>query len=150
MLPIRFRSFTPDFFFRPERLDRFFVRALQPWVNDGPAEPGFWFPAVDVSENDHEVTIKADLPDVDQKDISLQVYDGQMVLKGERKFEKEEKKEHYYHAERRFGSFERTFTLPAGADPDKVTAEYDKGVLTVHVPKSEAAKPKQIQIGAHK
>ncbi len=95
------------------------------------------------------MTIKADLPDVDQKDISLQVHDGRMVLKGERKFEEEEKKEHYYHVERRFGSFERTFTLPAGADPDKVTAEYDKGVLTVHVPKPEAAKPRQIQIGAH-
>jgi hypothetical protein len=52
MLPIRFRSFTPDFFFRPEHRDRFFVRALQPGVNEGPAEPGVWFPAVDVSEND--------------------------------------------------------------------------------------------------
>ena len=147
MLPIRYRTFTPDFFFRPER---FFVRALQPWVNEGPAESALWFPAVDVSENDHEVTIKADLPDVDQKDINLQIHDGQMVLKGERKFEKEEKKENYYHVERRFGNFERTFTMPAGADPDKVTAEYDKGVLTVHVPKPEAAKPRQIEIGAQK
>ena len=146
MLPVRFRPFEPDFPFWPARLDRFFDHALRSSLDEGHEERGVWFPAVDVSENENEVTIKADLPEVDPKNFNIEVHDGQLTLKGERKFEKEEKKEHYYHVERRFGSFQRTFTLPAGVDPDKVTADYEKGVLTVHVPKSEAAKAKQIKV----
>ena len=148
MVPTRFRPFESDFPFWPERLDRVFDRALRTWFEEDRLDRCVWYPAVDVSENESEVTIRADLPEVEAKDLNLEIHDGQLTLKGERKSEKEEKKEHYYHVERRFGSFQRTFTLPAGVDTDKVAADYEKGVLTVHVPKSEAAKPKQIKVSA--
>ena len=101
---------------------------------------------VDISEDDKEYTIKAELPDVKKEDIKLNVHDDVLTITGERKYEKEEKGKKYHRVERAYGSFMRSFTLPEDADGTKVTAEYKDGLLNVRVPKSEKAKPKTIEV----
>ena len=90
--------------------------------------------------------IKAELPDVDQKDIDVRIEDGLLTIKGERKHESEVKKENYHRIERYFGSFQRSFKLPTTVNQEKVAAACDKGVLTVTLPKKEEVKPKQINV----
>jgi len=90
--------------------------------------------------------IKAELPDVKKEDVKVTVENGVLTISGERKFEKEEKKKKYHRVERAFGTFVRSFSLPDVADASKVKAEFKNGMLTVHVPKSEKAKPKQIEV----
>jgi HSP20 family protein len=116
----------------------------------GEAPAMAWTPAVDIYETDHDMTIKAELPDVDPKDIEARVEDGALYLKGERKFEKESKKEDYHRLERSYGSFMRSFSLPASVDAEKVAAEYKDGVLTLTLPKKEEAKAKTIKVQASK
>jgi len=105
-------------------------------------------PAVDIVEKDDAYEIKADLPGMDEKGIEVKVSDGNLTIKGEKQDEKEEKKKDYYLRERHFGSFERSFAVPEGVDPDKIDAAFRKGVLTVTLPKkAEARKPvKKIEI----
>ncbi len=105
-----------------------------------------WQPRVDVEETDKEITVKADLPGVDPKDIEVQVVNGVLTLKGEKKEEKEEKKKNYHRVERFVGSFYRAIPLPAGADADKVVATTTKGVITVTVPKKAEMQPKKIAV----
>ena len=105
-----------------------------------------WSPLVDITEDDKEYLIKADLPDVKKEDVKLTVQDDVMSISGERKYEKEEKGKKYHRIERAYGSFMRSFTLPEDADGSKVSAEYKDGVLNVHLPKSEKAKPKSIEV----
>jgi HSP20 family protein len=106
-------------------------------------------PDIDVIENDREITFEAELPGMEEKDVQVNVRDGVLSLKGEKKSEKDEKKETYHLIERRFGSFERSFRLPDSADQDKISADFSKGVLRVVVPKrAEAVKAeKNIPIG---
>jgi HSP20 family protein len=105
-----------------------------------------WTPAVDILETDNELIIKADLPDVDMKDIHVDIENGTLALKGERKFEQEEKDLGYHRMERSYGSFARYFSLPDTVEPDKVKADYKNGVLTVSLPKKEIAKPRSIKV----
>jgi HSP20 family protein len=105
-----------------------------------------WSPLVDITEDDKEYLIKADLPEVKKEDVKLTVQDDVMSISGERKYEKEEKGKKYHRIERAYGSFMRSFTLPEDADGSKVSAEYKDGVLKVHLPKSEKAKPKSIEV----
>jgi HSP20 family protein len=105
-----------------------------------------WSPRVDITEDDKEYVIKADLPDVKKEDIKLTVQDNVMSISGERKYEKEEKGKKYHRVERSYGSFMRSFTLPDDADASKVSAEYKDGVLNAHLPKSEKAKAKSIEV----
>jgi HSP20 family protein len=107
-------------------------------------------PAVDIAEKDNAYEITADLPGMEEKNIEVKVSDGNLTIKGEKREEKEEKKKDYYLQERHFGSFERSFGLPEGVDPDKIEASFKKGVLTVTLPKKpEAQKPaKKIDIKA--
>ncbi|NWF74365.1 MAG: Hsp20/alpha crystallin family protein [Nitrospirae bacterium] len=105
-----------------------------------------WSPLVDITEDDKEYLIKADLPEVKKEDVKLTVQDDVMSISGERKSEKEEKGKKYHRVERAYGSFMRSFTLPEDADGSKVSAEYKEGVLKVHLPKSEKAKPKSIEV----
>ncbi len=105
-----------------------------------------WSPHVDITEDDKEYVIKADLPEVKKEDIKLTVQDNVMSISGERKYEKEEKGKKYHRVERAYGSFMRSFTLPEDADGSKVNAEYKDGVLNVRLPKSEKAKPKSIEV----
>ena len=105
-----------------------------------------WSPLVDITEDDKEYLIKADLPEVKKEDVKLTVQDDVMSISGERKYEKEEKGKKYHRVERAYGSFMRSFTLPEDADGSKVSAEYKDGVLKVRLPKSEKAKPKSIEV----
>ncbi|HXP59507.1 MAG TPA: Hsp20/alpha crystallin family protein [Dongiaceae bacterium] len=105
-----------------------------------------WAPSVDISEDDKEWLVKADLPEVKKEDVKVSVEDGVLTVTGERKFEKEEKGKKYHRIERSYGNFFRSFTLPEGADGAKVSAEFKDGVLKVHLPKSEKAKAKAVEV----
>src|SRR6266496_2067074 len=105
-----------------------------------------WAPLVDITEDDKEYLIKAELPEVKKEDVKVAVENGVLTISGERKSEKEEKNKKYHRIERAYGSFERSFIVPDDADADKVIAEFKDGVLRVHLPKSEKAKPKQIEV----
>jgi HSP20 family protein len=126
--------------------------AFQDTVNRLLSEPPSgrpWTPAVDVLETDNELIIKADLPQVDMKDIQVEIENGTLTLKGERKFESEEKAQGYHRIERSYGTFARYFTLPDSVDTEKVKADYKNGVLTVSLPKKEIAKPRSIKVEVH-
>jgi HSP20 family protein len=105
-----------------------------------------WAPVVDISENDKEYLIKAELPGIKKEDVHISVEKGVLTISGERKFEKEEKDKKYHRVERAYGAFVRTFIVPDDAEADKVGAEFKDGLLTIHIPKSEKAKPKQIEV----
>jgi HSP20 family protein len=107
---------------------------------------GQWMPAVDIIEDEKEFCVKVELPEVRKEDVHVTVENGVLTVHGERKSEKEEKKKRYHRVERSYGSFTRSFGLPEGADAGKVRAEFKDGLLQVHLPKSEAAKPKQIEV----
>ncbi len=105
-----------------------------------------WTPAVDILETENELVLKADIPGVEMKDVDIQLENGTLTIKGERRFEKEEKEKGFHRLERSYGSFVRYFTLPDTVDPEKVKAEYNAGVLTVSLPKKEIAKPRAIKV----
>jgi len=105
-----------------------------------------WAPSVDISEDDKEYLVKADLPEVKKEDVKVTVENGVLTITGERKFEKEEKDKKYHRIERSYGNFLRSFTLPDAADGSKVNAEFKDGVLKVHLPKSEKARPKAVEV----
>ncbi len=105
-----------------------------------------WAPRVDVKENANEIVVKADIPGVDKKDISIQVENNILTLRGERKSEVEEKDANVYRAERLYGAFQRTFTLSSRIKSDGIRADYLDGVLTISLPKVEEVKPRQIEI----
>jgi len=135
-----FREVVPT----PDRFDRLFTEMFPRFFEE--SEGTKWIPAVDIVETEHDLTIKAELPGLDPKDIEARVEDGALYLKGERKFEKESKKENYHRIERSYGSFMRSFSLPASVDAKKIAAEYKDGVLTLTLPKKEEAKPKTIKV----
>jgi HSP20 family protein len=103
-------------------------------------------PAVDIYEDEHTVTLKVEVPGIDEKDIDVRIENNILTVHGERKIETEEKEENYRRVERLYGSFTRTFTLPNTVDAEKVAADYDKGVLKISLPKKAEAKPKQIKV----
>lgn len=105
-----------------------------------------WTPLVDITEDDKEYLIKAELPEVKKEEVKVTVENGLLTITGERKIEKEEKGKRYHRVERAYGSFVRSFSLPDDADGNKVNAEFKDGVLRVHVAKSEHARPKQIEV----
>src|SRR5882724_476389 len=105
-----------------------------------------WTPLADITEDDMEYVIKAELPELKREDVKVTVEHGVLTISGERKFEKEEKKRKFHRVERGYGTFVRSFTLPDDADGTKIKAEFKNGLLTVHLPKSEHAKPKQIEV----
>jgi HSP20 family protein len=105
-----------------------------------------WAPAVDIYETEHELVVKADLPDVDPKDLDISVEHNILTIRGEHKFEKKVNEENYLRVERAYGSFARSFTLANTVNSDAIKAEYQNGVLTLTIPKKEEAKPKQIKV----
>jgi HSP20 family protein len=100
---------------------------------------GTFMPSVDVKEDDREITVKAELPGMDEKDIEVLLADNVLTVKGEKKEETEEKEKDYYHMERSYGSFKRVIPLPAGIDAKNISADFKNGVLTVRLPKTEEA-----------
>jgi HSP20 family protein len=121
-------------------------RIFGSWTRDLDRPTGTWAPAVDVKETDESYTIEADLPGVNKDDIELTVLDNALTIKGERKSEEETKEKGYRRVERRYGNFQRSFHVPGGFDAGKVSANFDKGVLRVTLPKREESKPKQIEV----
>jgi len=113
---------------------------------DDDVSMGRWNPAVDLYEKDDHFVIKAELPGVDKKDITIDLKDRLLTLSGERSYDNEVKEENYYRRERSYGKFQRSFTLPADVDSDKIKAEFKDGVLQVEVPKPEEKKPKNVTI----
>ncbi len=107
-----------------------------------------WSPAVDIFEDGNELVLKADLPDMDEKDLDIRVENNMLTIRGERKFEKKVSEENYLRVERAYGSFSRSFSLPNTVNTDGIKAEYRNGVLTMHLPKREESRPKQIRVAA--
>jgi HSP20 family protein len=107
-----------------------------------------WAPAVDIVENDNDITIKAELPGVEAKDVSISLDNNVLTLKGVRNSEKEINRENYHRMERACGAFSRSFAIPASIDGDKVTADFRNGVLSITLPKKESSKGRMIQVNA--
>ncbi len=115
-------------------------------LEESRATESFWAPPVDVFEDSEGLTFKFELPEVNAKDVQVKLEDGVLTVRGERKLEREDKRENYHRIERSYGAFARSFTLPATFDADKVTAEAKDGVLRIQVPKRAEAKPRAIQV----
>jgi len=105
-----------------------------------------WLPPVDIEENDREYVVKTELPGMKKEEVKLKVEGGTLTISGERKAEKEDKDKKYHRLERSYGAFQRSFMLPEGTLPEKISAEFKDGVLLVHLPKDEKAKPKAIEV----
>jgi len=132
---------------------RLFEDAVAPLLHNLPAPTAGegsvarpWTPAVDVVENEHELVLKADVPDLKPEDIDVNFDNGTLTLRGKREFEKKEEGKGYHRIERSYGTFMRAFTLPDTVDPDKLKADYKNGVLTVTIGKKEIAKPKAVKV----
>ena len=148
LLTTRERSAIPT---TVDRLRDEFNRALQNWWNDTTElkelfTGGDWNPSLDISETDEAVEIKVDLPGIKPEDMEIRVTDDRLTIQGERKEEKETKNKTIRRVERSYGSFYRSIALPAGAKADDVSAVSDNGVITITVPKGDAAKAKKIKV----
>ena len=128
-----------------DRINRVFRESYSGSQDDSLNTSSF-SPAVDVYEDEHSVNLKLEVPGIDEKDLDIRVENNTLTVHGERKFEKEEKEENFRRVERQYGSFTRSFTLPQTVDAENVSANYDKGVLKISLPKKAEAKPKQIKV----
>jgi HSP20 family protein len=145
MTLVRFQPFGDDFQAVQERVNRIFAdTALSRMGSE--ETMGSWTPLCDIHEDGDDIVVTAELPGIDRNDIDVQVENNILTLKGERKREKEFRSENAYRMERFYGSFSRSFTLPVTVDTEKIKAEYRDGVLTVHLPKVEEAKPRKIKV----
>ena len=113
---------------------------------ENPASPASFTPAVDVYEDDKKVVLKLDVPGLEEKDLDVNVEKNILTVKGERKFQNEEKEENFHRIERRYGSFYRAFTLPTTVDTETADASYNAGVLKIELTKKPEAQPKQIKV----
>jgi HSP20 family protein len=130
-----------------DRMNRLFDDAGRGWrTSDEPAATTSWSPAVDIFETESEIVVKAELPGMERKDITLHLENNVLTLQGERKFAKDGKEENYHRIERSYGNFSRSFSIPATVDDEHIRADYKEGVLNIILPKKEQAKPKQIRI----
>ncbi len=135
-----FNAETDDF---PSGL-RVFQDSLSRLLSEPASRP--WSPAVDIYETENELVLKADLPEVDPKNVAIQLENGTLTMKGERRFEEQKNGKGFHRIERGYGSFVRAFSLPDTVDPEHVKADYKQGVLTVTLPKKEVAKPKTVNV----
>jgi HSP20 family protein len=127
-----------------EQINRLFNDAFE--RTDGESNLTAWAPAVDIAEDEHGLTVKADLPGIDAKDLDIRVENNVLTIRGERKFEKKVNEDNYLRVERAYGSFSRSFSLANTVNPEGIKADYQNGVLTLAIPKREEAKPKQIKV----
>lgn len=127
-------------------LDRFIAEPLGLRELEPALRTEGWLPPLDVSETENEVTIRAEVPGIAAKDLDISVTDSTLTLTGEKEEKSEKEDENFYRCERRFGSFRRVVELPDTADPDRVSAETDNGVLLIHVAKKPGAKPRHIEV----
>jgi HSP20 family protein len=129
-----------------DRMNRLFRDSVAAETQDQALATSAFAPAVDVYEDEHNITLKIEVPGIDEKDIDVRIENNTLTVHGERKFEKDEKEENFRRVERQYGSFTRSFTLPTTVDAEKVSANYDKGILKITLAKKAEAKPKQIKV----
>ena len=143
-----FRELAPfrDFERMRKEMDRFWDSFLEGTMRRRGEDGTEWFPSLDVSETKNELVVKAEIPGMDSKDIDISLSDGMLTIRGEKKYEKEEKEENYHFIERSYGTFSRSVSLPRDLKHDKISASYKDGILRVVLPKSEGAKKKEIKI----
>src|SRR6202035_3322245 len=141
--PFREFSATQD---RMNRMNRLFRESYSPESPDEALKTTSFAPPVDIYDDEHNITLKLEVPAIDEKDIDVRIENTTLTVHGERKIEKEEKEENFRRVERHYVSFTRTFTLPTTVDSEKVSATYDKGVVKIDLPKKAEAKPKQIKV----
>ncbi len=130
-----------------DRMNRLFEESMtRNKVFEEALTTGIWSPVVDIYETDTSVILKAELPGMTKEDIVIEINENNLILKGERKFQKDIREENYHRIERSYGSFSRSFTLPDTVDRNKVSASFKDGILEITIPKIEGARPKQIEI----
>jgi HSP20 family protein len=127
-----------------DQVQRLFNEAFE--RNPNEASLTTWAPAVDIYETEHELVVKADLPDVRPEDLDIRVENNILTIRGERKFEKQVNEDNYLRVERAYGSFSRSFSLANTVNSEAIKADYKNGVLSLSIPKREEAKPKQIKV----
>ena len=134
-----------DFSTLQDRVNRILRESLSPASPEEALTSNF-APPVDVYEDEHNITLKIEVPGIDEKDINVSIENNTLTVRGERGFEKDEKEENYHRVERMYGSFARSFTLPNTLDLEQVSANYEKGVLKIRMAKKAEAKPKLIKV----
>ena len=131
---------------RMSRMNRLFRESYRPEGSEEALTSSSFAPPVDIYEDEHNITLKMEVPGIDEKDIDVRIDNNTLTVHGERKLEKEEREENFRRVERQYGSFSRSFTLPSSVDPGQVSADYEKGVLKIQLAKKVEAKPKQIKV----
>ena len=139
-----------DFSTLQDRMNRIFRESFSPERPDEALTTSNFAPPVDVYEDEHNITLKIEVPGIDEKDINVSIENNTLTVHGERRFEKDEKEENFHRVERMYGSFTRSFTLPNTVDPEQVSAHYEKGVLKIQLAKKAEAKPKLIKVNVEK
>src|ERR1700746_2104925 len=132
------------------RINRFVRESYSPENAEEALTTTGFAPLVDVYEDEHNITLKIEVPGIEEKDIDVRVENNTLTVHGERKFEKEEKEENFRRVERQYGRFTRSFTLPSAVDPESIQANYEKGILNIRLAKKTEAKPKQIKVNVGK
>ena len=143
---VPFRSPLADVAVLQNRLNSIFNDFARPDAEQESLAMGNFIPPVDVYEDEHQLVLKLEVAGIKQEDLDVRVENQTLTIKGERKFEKDEKEENFHRIERRYGTFTRTFTLPQTVDTNAPKANYEHGVLTIALAKKEAAKPKQVKV----
>jgi len=130
------------------QMNRLFDTAMQGWPGESDGTTGSWTPAADIYESDSELVVNVDLPGVEPESVDVRVENNVLSIRGERHFDDKQNKESFHRVERSYGPFARSFTLSTSVDAEKIRANYKAGVLSITLPKAEAAKPKRIEIAA--
>ena len=139
-----------DFSTLQDRVTRILRESLSPQSPEEVLTTSNFAPPVDVYEDEHNITLKIEVPGIDEGDINVSIENNTLTVRGERKFEKDEKEENFHRVERMYGSFTRSFTLPNTLDPEQVSALYEKGVLKIRLAKKTEAKPRLIKVNVEK
>src|SRR6185436_13852028 len=139
-----------DFSTLQDRMNRIFRESFSPERPDEALMTSNFAPPVDVYEDQHNITLKIEVPGIDENDINVSIENNTLTVHGERRFEKDEKEENFHRVERMYGSFTRSFSLPNTVDPEQVSAHYEKGVLKIRLAKKAEAKPKLIKVNVEK
>ncbi len=143
---VPFRAAINDVAVLQNRLNSIFSDFARPEGGQETLASGNFVPPVDIYEDEQKLALTLEIPGIRQEDIDVRVENQTLSVRGERKFESEQKEENFHRIERRFGTFVRSFTLPMTVDTNSVSAKYDAGVLTIQLAKKEAAKPRQVKI----
>jgi len=139
-------TWPSDLFGIQREINRMFDTVFRYDTRDDENVFNAWTPAVDIAEHDEQYLVKVELPGVNKDDVKITLENNILTIRGEKKQEKETKKENYHRVERSYGSFQRSFTLPTSVKSDKIDAVYKDGILQIALPKAEEAKPKQIEV----